>query len=181
MKKKSILFALLLSLIFSGCSLDSSERSYEAGQKALAAENYVEASAAFEKAASYEDADRLLLYANAWQNLESADFAASAAAFRSLGDFKDCPLMLSYCLAREQEALAQAAFSSDDTDKAIPACSEAIAGYTALSLFRDTDARASECRTLPLWEKLSKAISECLDGVTLADLMQSEPPDNYVI
>lgn len=41
--------------------------------------------------------------------------------------------------------------------------------------------RASECRTLPLWEKLYKAISDCLDQVTLADLMQSELPDNYVI
>ena len=42
-------------------------------------------------------------------------------------------------------------------------------------------ARVADCRTLPLWEKLYKAISDCLDQVTLADLMQSEPPDNYVI
>ena len=143
-----LLFSLMILAACSGPVSDSPERSYEDGQKALAAENYAEASAAFEKAASYEDADRLLLYANAWQNLESADFAAAAAAFRSLSDFKDCPLMLSYCLAREQEALAQAAFSSDHADAAVPACAEAIAGYTALSLFRDTDARASECRSL---------------------------------
>ncbi len=42
-------------------------------------------------------------------------------------------------------------------------------------------ARAAECRTLPLWKKLSRAISECLDGVTLADLMRVDPTDNYVI
>ena len=42
-------------------------------------------------------------------------------------------------------------------------------------------ARAAECRTLPLWEQLSKAISDCLDNATLADLAHTEIPDNYVI
>ena len=42
-------------------------------------------------------------------------------------------------------------------------------------------ARSAECRTLPLWKKLSNAISDCLDRVSLADLMQTEVPDNYVI
>ena len=56
--------------------------------------------------------------------------------------------MLSYCLARQQEALAQTAFASDDADTAVPACAEAIGGYTAISLFRDTDTRASDCRNL---------------------------------
>lgn len=56
-----------------------------------------------------------------------------------------------------------------------------LAPVACLEGSTNTCARASECRTLPLWEKLSKAISDCLDGVTLADLMQSEPPDNYVI
>ena len=41
--------------------------------------------------------------------------------------------------------------------------------------------RAAECRTLPLWKKLSDAISNCLDGMTLADLMRVELPENYVI
>ena len=42
-------------------------------------------------------------------------------------------------------------------------------------------ARAAECRTLPLWKKLLDAISNCLDGMTLADLMRVELPENYVI
>lgn len=41
--------------------------------------------------------------------------------------------------------------------------------------------RSAECRTLPLWKKLSDVISDCLDHVTLTDLMQTEMPDNYVI
>jgi hypothetical protein len=56
--------------------------------------------------------------------------------------------MVSYCLAREQEALAQAAFSSDDTDAALRASAEAVSSYTSLSLFRDSDTRVSDCRSL---------------------------------
>ena len=41
--------------------------------------------------------------------------------------------------------------------------------------------RAAECRTLPLWKSLSDAISACLDGFTVADLMRQDPTDNYVI
>ncbi len=146
----SFVFLVTVSLL-SGCAgpaSDSPERCYKDGQEALAAENFAEAAAAFEKAASFEDADRLLQYSRAWQALENADFPAAADGFRSLGSFKDCPLMLSYCLAREQEALAQTAFASDDADQAVPACAEAISGYTAISLFRDTDTRASDCRNL---------------------------------
>ena len=40
--------------------------------------------------------------------------------------------------------------------------------------------RAAECKTLPLWSRLNRVISECLDGVTLADLL-SESGYNYVI
>ena len=32
--------------------------------------------------------------------------------------------------------------------------------------------RTAECRTLPLWQKLNGVINDCLDSVTLADLMQ---------
>ena len=42
-------------------------------------------------------------------------------------------------------------------------------------------ARAAECRTLPLWQKLAAAISDCLDGITLADLVQTDPAENYII
>ena len=41
--------------------------------------------------------------------------------------------------------------------------------------------RVAECRTLPMWRKLDKLVSDFFDGITLADLMASEDGDNYVI
>lgn len=41
--------------------------------------------------------------------------------------------------------------------------------------------QASECRTLPMWQKLNTMINEYLDSVTIADLMKNEQIDNYVI
>jgi len=42
--------------------------------------------------------------------------------------------------------------------------------------------RMAECRTYPLWYKLDGMISEYLDSVTLADLMQYPDAGNeYVI
>lgn len=43
-------------------------------------------------------------------------------------------------------------------------------------------ARAAECRTLPMWEKLYTLIRDYFKGITLADLMQRDADgDNYVI
>lgn len=42
--------------------------------------------------------------------------------------------------------------------------------------------RMSECRTLPMWRGLDKVISDYLDNITLADLLQSGTAGNdYVI
>lgn len=42
--------------------------------------------------------------------------------------------------------------------------------------------RMSECRTLPMWQKLDKLITDFFDGITLADLMRTEEAGNdYVI
>ena len=42
--------------------------------------------------------------------------------------------------------------------------------------------RASECRTLPMWEKLYALIRDYLEGITLADLTRTDSgADNYVI
>lgn len=145
--KKAICLVLLFSLFLTGCSV-LDDHYLQVGQKALAAEKYAEASAAFEKAGSRQDAMLLKQYADAWQLLENGDFDTAADTFRFLGKYKDCALMISYCQARKQEALAQSAFSSGDADAAIPACTEAVNSYSGLSLFRDSDARAEACRDL---------------------------------
>lgn len=42
--------------------------------------------------------------------------------------------------------------------------------------------RASECRTLPMWEKLYELIRDYFNGVTLSDLMaKGSDGDDYVI
>ena len=41
--------------------------------------------------------------------------------------------------------------------------------------------RSFECRPRPMWNELDKLISEYLDGITIADLMEGNTADNYVI
>lgn len=41
--------------------------------------------------------------------------------------------------------------------------------------------RAAQCRTLPMWSKLDKMINEYFDSITIADLMQNDAADCYVI
>ena len=49
----------------------------------------------------------------------------------------------------------------------------------------ETDAapcdRAAECKTLPVWKNYYKLTKEYFSGITLADLMGTPIPDNYVI
>ena len=82
--KKAISFTLLLSLLFSvllsGCS-GPEERAWQKGQKALAEENFSEAAAAFAQAGSWQDAEQLLAYAEAAQNLENGNYSEAEAAY----------------------------------------------------------------------------------------------------
>ncbi len=42
--------------------------------------------------------------------------------------------------------------------------------------------RAAACKTLPMWQKLNAMINDYFDGITVADLMNTEQAaDNYVI
>ena len=147
--KKLICLVLLLSLLpcllLSGCA-DSAERAWQSGQKALAEEKYDVAITSFQKAGSFQDAERLLLYAQASQDLVTGNYDSAEAGFRALGDFKDSLLMVSYSRARAQDALAQAAFSSGDAAGAVAAAMEAYTLYSALPLFRDSDTYAADCR-----------------------------------
>ena len=147
--KKLICLVLLLSLLpcllLSGCA-DSAERAWQSGQKALAEEKYDVAISSFQKAGSFQDAERLLLYAQASQDLVTGNYDSAEAGFRALGDFKDSLLMVSYSRAKAQDAFAQTAFSSGDAAGAVAAAMEAYTLYSALPLFRDSDTRGAECR-----------------------------------
>ena len=152
------LLSLLLVLPLAGCA-GKEERAWNKGQNALVQENYSEAAASFDKAGSFRDAERLLKYAEASQNLENGDYTQAHAGFQALGDFKDSVMMCSYCEAREQETLMQEAFSSGDTDLVIHAGMEAYTRYYNLPLFRDCDTRAAECRDL-LYTKASEWMNQ---------------------
>ncbi len=41
--------------------------------------------------------------------------------------------------------------------------------------------RAAECKTLPVWEKYYAMTKDYFSSVTLADLMDVSPADNYII
>ncbi len=41
--------------------------------------------------------------------------------------------------------------------------------------------RAADCPTLPVWQKYYRMTNEYFDGITIADLMRSQSPLNYVI
>lgn len=41
--------------------------------------------------------------------------------------------------------------------------------------------RATECKTLPMWQKLFEMINEYFDGITIADLAKTDTADYYVI
>ena len=59
---------------------------------------------------------------------------------------------------------------------------DSLAPVSCLEAGAAACAKASECRTLQMWQGLDKVINEYLDGVTIADLMkQSAAGDDYVI
>lgn len=41
--------------------------------------------------------------------------------------------------------------------------------------------QAAKCRTLPMWRELNQIINDYLNQVTLADLLQNQTADNYII
>ena len=41
--------------------------------------------------------------------------------------------------------------------------------------------RAADCRTIAMWTRFQKLADDYFDSVTLADLAQNDPGDNYVI
>jgi Rrf2 family protein len=59
---------------------------------------------------------------------------------------------------------------------------ETLAPVSCLEAGAATCPRMASCRTLPLWQGLDKVISDYLDSVTLADLMQqAEAGNDYII
>lgn len=59
---------------------------------------------------------------------------------------------------------------------------ESLAPVACLEQDAEVCPRAGNCRTLPLWQGLDKVITDYLDSVTIADLMEhGSAGDDYVI
>ena len=59
---------------------------------------------------------------------------------------------------------------------------DSMAPVSCLEQGADACPRIAECRTLPLWQGLNKVISDYLDNITVADLVQHNAQGNdYVI
>ncbi len=59
---------------------------------------------------------------------------------------------------------------------------ESLAPVSCVETGASACPRAVECRTLPLWQGLDRVISEYLNGITIADLMQrGDAGNDYVI
>lgn len=52
---------------------------------------------------------------------------------------------------------------------------ESLVPVACLDNPRNECLRAADCRTLPMWERLNKLVSDFFDGITIADLMNKEP------
>lgn len=57
----------------------------------------------------------------------------------------------------------------------------ALAPVACLKCGAKPCSRAEMCKTLPMWNKFCAMVNTCFDGITLADLMQTEIAQNYVI
>ena len=59
---------------------------------------------------------------------------------------------------------------------------ESLAPVSCLEPNADACPKAGKCPTLPLWKGLDKVISEYLDSVTIADLLEhGSAGDDYII
>lgn len=56
-----------------------------------------------------------------------------------------------------------------------------LAPVSCLEPGADPCERAAECRTLNMWKEFYRITNEYFDGITVADLTEADPADQYVI
>lgn len=78
-----------------------------------------------------------------------SDYNEAAAAFKSLGDFKDAPARAEECLAKAEECRKEAIYYSAKLKMAggkIPSYEAAIRSFQTISDYKDSDEQISACR-----------------------------------
>ncbi len=134
----SVLFILLLCL--TACQ-ESTSSKYERANKLLTESKYTEAAAIFDEISTYEDASKMSLYTKAINAAETGDYETAFSTFTSLGEFKDCPMMITYYKGRQDEtSVYDGVWIYGDK------WFDAIEIYESIPLFRDSKERAENCR-----------------------------------
>ena len=175
MKKRFLkrMFSLALALVMiaglTGCA--SPEGQYDNANKLLINGEYSEAAEAFASLGGFQDASQMTRYCRALAAAESGDYDTAVRTFASMEQFKDCYLLAPYYSARQQEALG---VSETDPAKWYEAegwihCSEAVALYSGLPMFLDSDTRAAGC--LELMYSNAQALADAGDYQAAAAVM----------
>jgi len=139
----SIFLAILLLaflLCLTACQ-ESTSSKYERANKLLTEGKYTEAAAIFDEISTYEDASKMSLYTKAINAAETGDYDTAFTTFASLGEFKDCSMMITYYMGRQIEASVY-----DGARIYGNKWFDAIELYESIPLFRDSKDRAENCR-----------------------------------
>ena len=137
--KKILAVVLLTALAFcmTACR-ESNESRYNRTDKLLAEGKYDEAVKLLDEIGPYGDASKTAMYAKAVSSAENGEYKTAFSAFRQLGNYRDCPLMITYYTARQYEDQA--------TDVNWTPRLLAAETYDTVALFRDSRERAENCR-----------------------------------
>lgn len=138
-RKAAGLIALILLCLFclSACQ-ESTEAKYDRAQRLLTEEKYFEATSVFDEISTYADSSKMSMYAKAIAVAENGQYESAISSFRSLGDFKDSSLMITYYTGRQYESQA----STTDWSPYITAAEY----YDMVGYFLDSRTRAEACR-----------------------------------
>ena len=138
-KKQWIIIILLMMVLFclSACQ-ESNESKYNRANKLMTEGKYEESVKLFDEISTYEDSSKMAMYGKAIAAAESGDYKKAFSSFNALGDFKDCPMMITYYTARQYESQAT------DTNW-IPRL-QAAETFDTVALFLDSAERAEKCR-----------------------------------
>lgn len=137
--KKMLALLIATLLLFPLVAFADAKDTYNQAQELLAQSKYSEAAKLFESISTYEDASKLAMYCKACALCESGYFDMGITAFEALGEFKDCPMRITYYQARATEYVA------GESDWI--AMEAALAAYSTIPVFLDSFERIMALNT----------------------------------
>lgn len=130
------IFVLCYAVVSVGATKFS--KVYDNATQLMVDGDYAGAAELYDSIASYEDASSLSMYCKANLLAEQGNYDEAIAAFEFFGDYKDCKYLVVYYSACKLEAETDA----ENLEQYL----EAAEKFKTISLFRDSSARAEECK-----------------------------------